>query len=131
MVKVLLLVILMLDLLLKSILLMSLGLSCYPAEGTLLSLASICPVDVTICSKVIIFIVLLRSILTVFIFLGLNIVRAVFRVTGWHAISYEACHLFVHLINFVILLRLFWRNGSIFYYESFLYFLMLGYSSLC
>jgi hypothetical protein len=30
--------------------------------------------------------------------------RAVFRVTGRHAISYEACHFLVHLINFIILL---------------------------
>lgn len=41
------------------------------------------------------------------------LVRAVFRVTGRHAISYEACHFLVHLINFIILVGFSWRDFSV------------------
>jgi hypothetical protein len=41
------------------------------------------------------------------------LVRAVFRVTGRHAISYEACHFLIHLINFIILIGLSRRDLSV------------------
>ena len=57
MVKVWFLVIPELDFLLQSILMMKLRLSCDAAEGTLLPLAGISPVNIPICSEVIIILI--------------------------------------------------------------------------